>query len=102
MHFLVTFLSNAGPFHSPPFTLNFSPFLNLSKNPARIKVTKEAVVDNRVVCAQCNLEERDCKCDRYCTYCKGQEGIRLCVDGLYYCPDCRQACEISVVSDAAN
>jgi hypothetical protein len=69
---------------------------------ARIKVNVEAVVEYRVVCVQCNLEERDCKCERYCTYCKGQEGIRLCVDGLYYCPDCRQACEISVVGDAAN
>jgi hypothetical protein len=68
----------------------------------RIKVKAEAVVDNRVVCAVCNLEERDCKCDRYCTYCKGQENIRMCVDGLYYCPDCREACEIAVVKSAAN
>jgi hypothetical protein len=76
--------------------------LGLSAQAARIKVNVEAVVDNRVVCAVCNLEERECKCDRYCTYCKGQENIRMCVDGLYYCPDCRQACEISVVRDAAN
>lgn len=68
----------------------------------RIKVEAEAVLDNRVVCASCNLEERDCKCDRYCTYCKGQHAIRMCVDGLYYCPDCREACEISVVKSAAN
>jgi hypothetical protein len=68
----------------------------------RIKVKLEAVVDHRVVCASCNQEERDCKCDRYCIYCKGQHAIRMCVDGLYYCPDCREACEISVVNSAAN
>jgi len=26
------------------------------------------------------------------------EGIRLCMDGLYYCPDCREACEMSTAS----
>ncbi len=52
---------------------------------------------NQVVCAQCDKLEPECKCDRYCIYCKGVEGIRLCVDGLYYCPDCREACDIRVV-----
>jgi hypothetical protein len=22
--------------------------------------------------------------------------VRLCMDGKYYCPDCREACEVSV------
>jgi hypothetical protein len=24
------------------------------------------------------------------------EHIRLCEDGLYYCPDCREACDVRV------
>ena len=46
------------------------------------------------VCAQCDLPEGRCTCERYCTICKGQFNIRLGSDGLYYCPDCREACEI--------
>lgn len=60
----------------------------------------EAVFPVRIVCAVCDQVEQECKCDRYCVICKGQHGIRLCTDGLYYCPDCREACEISVVSSA--
>jgi len=49
-----------------------------------------------VLCSQCDQPESKCSCDRYCCYCKGLEGIRLCVDGQYYCPDCREACDIHV------
>jgi hypothetical protein len=52
----------------------------------------------RVVCSICDRSESDCKCERYCCICGGQEGIRLCMDRLYYCPDCREACEVSPVS----
>ena len=55
-------------------------------------------MSERVVCMVCDKPESDCKCDRYCCICKGQHNIRLCMDGQYYCPDCREACEISVVS----
>ena len=34
---------------------------------------------------------------RYCCVCTGEYGIRLCNDGLYYCPECREACEVTVV-----
>lgn len=51
-----------------------------------------------VVCILCDKKESECACDRYCTYCKSQENIRLCMDGQYYCPDCREACEIHPVS----
>jgi hypothetical protein len=51
-----------------------------------------------VVCAQCERQESDCKCEKYCCICKGMENIRLCMDGLYYCPECREACETSVAS----
>ena len=48
------------------------------------------------VCSVCDKPEQECKCERYCTLCNGQHAIRLCVDGLYYCPDCREACDIPV------
>jgi hypothetical protein len=38
-------------------------------------------------------------CEKYCTICKGQHNIRLCADGLYYCPDCREACDVSLAND---
>jgi hypothetical protein len=49
------------------------------------------------VCAMCDQPENRCKCERYCCICMGQFGIRLCGDGLYYCPDCREACQVNVV-----
>jgi len=52
----------------------------------RIKVRLEALVDNRVVCAQCNLEERDCKCDRYCMYCKGRTTFACALTGFITVP----------------
>jgi hypothetical protein len=50
-----------------------------------------------VVCMLCEKPEWDCGCDRYCCLCSGQHAIRLCVDGQYYCPDCREACDLRVV-----
>jgi hypothetical protein len=49
-----------------------------------------------VVCMQCDRPESTCVCDKYCYMCKGDYGVRLCEDGLYYCPDCREACDIHV------
>jgi len=54
-------------------------------------------VHKLVVCSICDKPEKECKCERYCIICKGVYNIRLCMDGLYYCPECREACEISVV-----
>jgi len=51
-----------------------------------------------VVCAQCEKPEHDCHCEKYCTICKGQHAVRLCSDGLYYCPECREACDVSVAN----
>jgi len=50
-----------------------------------------------VLCSQCDKPESKCDCNRYCCYCQGLERVRLCVDGKYYCPDCREACDIRVV-----
>jgi hypothetical protein len=49
------------------------------------------------VCSQCDKPEEQCTCQRYCCVCSGEYGIRLCNDGLYYCPECREACEVTLV-----
>jgi hypothetical protein len=53
----------------------------------------------QIVCVQCDKTEEYCDCEKYCTICKGQHNIRLCADGLYYCPDCREACDVSLAND---
>ncbi len=50
-----------------------------------------------VVCSVCDKSEEYCECEKYCSICKGQHGIRLCIDGQYYCPECREACDVRVV-----
>jgi len=44
-------------------------------------------------CAQCDMTEERCDCERYCCLCYAQVEIRLCQDGLYYCLPCREACD---------
>jgi hypothetical protein len=62
----------------------------------------EAPMQAPTVCAQCDLPEERCGCEKYCTICKGQHNVRLCMDGLYYCPDCREACDVSLVSSRGH
>ena len=50
----------------------------------------------QIVCTQCDKPEESCTCEKYCAMCKGQQNIRLGIDGLYYCPDCREACDLHV------
>ena len=50
----------------------------------------------RVLCSQCEQLEQRCECEKYCVLCQGQLDVRLCVDGLYYCDACRQACDYKV------
>src|SRR2546430_15608182 len=57
-----------------------------------------APMEGPTVCVQCDMPEERCTCERYCTICKGQHNIRLCSDGLYYCPDCREACDVGLAS----
>jgi len=56
----------------------------------------------QVFCALCDKPEHQCACDRYCCLCQSQHGVRLCVDGQYYCPDCREACDIRVAESRVN
>lgn len=50
------------------------------------------------ICSMCDKREQECQCERYCCICMGQHAVRLCVDGLYYCPACRDACDVNVAS----
>src|ERR1700739_3657276 len=53
----------------------------------------------QVLCSQCDKPEESCTCEKYCTICKGQTNVCLGVDGLYYCPDCREACDIALANN---
>jgi hypothetical protein len=47
----------------------------------------------KFVCAQCDTSEASCGCEKFCVFCQSQLDVRLCHDGLYYCPACREACD---------
>ena len=66
------------------------------------RVFPEGPMPGQVVCVQCDKTEEHCACEKYCTICQGQVGVRLCMDGLYYCPDCREACDVSLADDRAR
>ena len=55
-----------------------------------------------IVCSQCDKTEQECTCEKYCTICKGQDKVRLCADGLYYCPDCREACDVALANERGD
>ncbi len=46
----------------------------------------------RFLCAQCEMGEGNCQCDKYCCLCQTSEGVRISSDGLMYCEPCRAAC----------
>ncbi len=50
---------------------------------------------DRYVCMVCELEEERCACEKYCFICEGAHDIRLCYDGMYYCRECREACDLT-------
>ncbi|MBZ5510816.1 MAG: hypothetical protein LAN70_06545 [Acidobacteriia bacterium] len=45
-------------------------------------------------CTLCDQEESRCQCDKYCFMCQGGHDVRLCQDGMYYCQECREACDL--------
>src|SRR5580704_3557936 len=65
-------------------------------------VFKEAHMPGPMVCSRGDKREERCTCERYCTISKGQHKVRLCADGLYYCPDCREACDVALANSRAN
>jgi hypothetical protein len=44
-------------------------------------------------CIVCDQVEKSCTCDHYCALCHSDYDVRLCEDGQFYCPDCREACD---------
>ena len=58
------------------------------------EIVEGSIVVPVALCSQCDRSESQCTCEKYCCFCQSQLGVRLCVDGLYYCPDCREACDI--------
>ncbi|MFZ0814478.1 MAG: hypothetical protein WAM78_03110 [Candidatus Sulfotelmatobacter sp.] len=44
-------------------------------------------------CAQCEMPEAQCNCEKYCCLCQTVLDIRVCQDGLMYCDACRNACD---------
>ena len=44
------------------------------------------------ICTVCGSPESSCQCQRFCILCRSDYLVRLCEDGCYYCPDCREAC----------
>jgi len=50
----------------------------------------------KYLCMQCDATEAKCDCEKYCCCCQGLIDVRLCEDGLYYCPACREACNYRV------
>jgi len=54
------------------------------------------------ICLQCEKVESQCTCEKYCCFCQSQYNIRLCVDGMYYCPDCREACDVRAAETDAH
>src|ERR1700687_1174775 len=69
---------------------------------AQVQFFRRRLMQAPTVCMQCDLPEERCTRERYCTICKGQHNVRLCMDGLYYCPDCREACDVSLVSSRGH
>jgi len=49
-------------------------------------------------CSQCDREEKECECERFCILCQGWDSVRLCNDGQYYCLTCREACDLQAQS----
>ena len=50
----------------------------------------------------CDMPEERCTCEKYCTICKGQHNVRMGADGLYYCPDCREACDVPLANSRVS
>lgn len=53
----------------------------------------------KLVCAQCDMSETSCACEKFCVFCQSQLDVRLCQDGLFYCPGCREACDYKTADE---
>lgn len=55
---------------------------------------QSAIMAEPYRCGVCEQEEARCECEKYCCLCQGAHDVRLCQDGLYYCLECREACDL--------
>jgi len=53
-------------------------------------------------CMQCDMTEDKCDCEKYCCSCQGQIDVRLCSDGLYYCPPCAKRAAIGFLTRSSR
>ena len=51
-------------------------------------------MSEQFLCAVCEQTEEKCDCNKYCCLCMGDHQVRLCNDGLWYCLECREACDL--------
>jgi hypothetical protein len=72
----------------------------LSAFPPPRYISLMATATKKYYCMQCEMPEDKCECEKYCAFCQGQVGVRLCQDGLYYCPPCREACDYKASDEA--
>ena len=75
--------------------------LELSARPLRgysFDMSSSAGTGKKYVCMQCEATEEKCICEKFCCLCQSQIDVRLCQDGLFYCPPCREACEYTTSS----
>src|SRR5438094_8612320 len=80
-----------------------SPHLRLAaSSPAQVEFSLEALMLAQTLCAQCDLPEDRCSCERYCTICKGQLNVRLCSDGHYYFRVCGAGCDAALHSSRVH
>src|SRR5215468_7554247 len=77
----------------------FSPLLLVAQPSGRVSSEALMAAHPQIVCTQCEKPEDSSTCEKYCTICKGQQNVRLCADGLYYCPDCREACDVALANE---
>ena len=54
------------------------------------------MADKEFRCYVCDQPEDRCHCQKYCSLCQSDYSVRLCEDGQYYCPDCREACDYRI------
>jgi hypothetical protein len=60
---------------------------------ATLDVMTTATERAKFRCAQCEMPENQCECDKYCCLCQTVIEVRVCQDGLMYCEPCRSACD---------
>lgn len=75
------------------------PLLLVAQPSGRVSSEALMAAHPQIVCTQCDKPEDSCTCEKYCTICKGQHNVRLCADGLYYCPECREACDVALANE---